>query len=138
RAGDGRGAGRPPRIARAGESGERAAALRPERLPACWRRSKSMRFPIHTATDMISWQLRNWWRGNARSPSVLMLEPLHTCNLACIGCSPERYNGDLKDRLSLADCLEAVDQAGAPVVSICGGEPTIYPELPELVDAIIA
>ena len=67
-----------------------------------------------------------------------MLEPLHTCNLACLGCSPERYSGDLKDRLSLAQCLEAVDEAGAPVVSICGGEPTIYPELPELVDAIIA
>ena len=67
-----------------------------------------------------------------------MLEPLHTCNLACIGCSPERYNGELKDRLSLADCLQAVDEAGTPVVSICGGEPTVYPELAELVEAIIA
>ena len=97
-----------------------------------------MRFPIHIATDMMKWQLRNWWRGNARYPSVLMLEPLHTCNLACLGCSPERYSGDLKDRLSLAQCLEAVDEAGAPVVSICGGEPTIYPELAELIDAIVA
>jgi len=70
--------------------------------------------------------------------SVLMLEPLHTCNLACLGCSPERYSGDLKDRLSLEQCLEAVDEAGTPVVSICGGEPTIYPELPELVAGIIA
>ncbi|HZR79530.1 MAG TPA: adenosyl-hopene transferase HpnH [Candidatus Binatia bacterium] len=97
-----------------------------------------MRFPLHIATDMMKWQLKNWWRGNERYPYVLMLEPLHTCNLACIGCSPERYNGDLKDRLSLAQCLESVDESGAPVVSICGGEPTIYPELPELVDAIIA
>jgi hopanoid biosynthesis associated radical SAM protein HpnH len=97
-----------------------------------------MRFPIHIATDMMRWQLDNWWRGNRRYPYVLMLEPLHTCNLACIGCSPERYNGDLRDRLSPGQCLEAVDQAGAPVVSICGGEPTIYPELVELVEAIIA
>ncbi|MBI3782716.1 MAG: radical SAM protein, partial [Deltaproteobacteria bacterium] len=97
-----------------------------------------MRFPMHITTDMMKWQLRNWWRGNQRYPYVLMLEPLHTCNLACLGCSPERYNGDLKDRLSLAQCLEAVDECGAPVVSICGGEPTIYPELPELVDAVIA
>src|SRR5215510_8729273 len=97
-----------------------------------------MRFPRHIVTDMLTWQAKNWWRGVQRYPYVLMLEPLHTCNLACIGCSPERYNGDLKDRLSLADCLQAVDEAGAPVVSICGGEPTIYPELSELVEGIIA
>ena len=97
-----------------------------------------MRFPLHITTDMMKWQLHNWWRGNQRYPYVLMLEPLHTCNLACLGCSPERYNGELKDRLSLQDCLQAVDEAGAPVVSICGGEPTIYPELPELVESIIA
>lgn len=97
-----------------------------------------MRFPLHILTDMMRWQARNWWRGNSRYPLVLMLEPLHTCNLACLGCSPERYSGDLKDRLPLADCLQAVDESGAPVVSICGGEPTIYPELPELIDGIIA
>lgn len=97
-----------------------------------------MRFPAHIMTDMVKWQVKNWWRGHARYPSVLMLEPLHTCNLACLGCSPERYSGDLKDRLTLQQCLGAVDDAGAPVVSICGGEPTIYPELPELVEAIIA
>ena len=97
-----------------------------------------MRFPLHITTDMLRWQLKNWRQGNQRYPYVLMLEPLHTCNLACLGCSPERYNGELKDRLSLAQCLQAVDEAGAPVVSICGGEPTIYPELPELIEAIIA
>lgn len=97
-----------------------------------------MRFPMHVVTDMIKWQLKNWWRGNSRYPYVLMLEPLYTCNLACVGCSPERYSGDLKDRLSLDACLQAVDEAGTPVVSICGGEPTIYPELPELIDGIIA
>jgi len=97
-----------------------------------------MRFPIHIATDMMRWQLTNWWRGAARIPYVLMLEPLHTCNLACIGCSPERYSGDLKDRLPVSECLAAVEQSGAPVVSICGGEPTVYPEIVELVDEIIA
>ena len=97
-----------------------------------------MRFPMHIATDMMRWQVKNWWRATSAFPVVLMLEPLHTCNLACLGCSPERYNGDLRDRLSLEQCLEAVDESGAPVVSICGGEPTIYPELSELVEAIIA
>ena len=97
-----------------------------------------MRFPLHIATDMMKWQLKNWAQGNQRYPYVLMLEPLHTCNLACLGCSPERYNGDLKDRLPLEKCLQAVEDSGAPVVSICGGEPTIYPELAELVEGIIA
>jgi hopanoid biosynthesis associated radical SAM protein HpnH len=97
-----------------------------------------MRFPMHIATDMMKWQLKNWWRGNARVPVVLMLEPLHTCNLACVGCSPERYSGDLKDRLPLSKCFEAVEDSGAPVVSVCGGEPTVYPEIAELVDGIIA
>ncbi|MFN8544968.1 MAG: adenosyl-hopene transferase HpnH [Candidatus Binatia bacterium] len=97
-----------------------------------------MRFPLHVATDMMKWQVRNWWAGNARVPVVLMLEPLHTCNLACVGCSPERWSGELKDRLPLAKCLEAVDDCGAPVVSICGGEPTVYPEIVELVEGVIA
>src|SRR5262250_3705998 len=96
-----------------------------------------MRFPLHIATDMMRWQLRNWWAGNARVPVVLMLEPLHTCNLACIGCSPERYSGDLRHRLPLSKCFEAVDDCGAPVVSICGGEPTVYPEIVELVDGVV-
>jgi hopanoid biosynthesis associated radical SAM protein HpnH len=97
-----------------------------------------MRFPLHLATDMVKWQLTNKLRGNPRYPIVLMLEPLYACNLACIGCTPERHTGDLKDRLSLADCLQAVDECGAPVVSICGGEPTMYPEIVELIDGTIA
>jgi hopanoid biosynthesis associated radical SAM protein HpnH len=97
-----------------------------------------VRFPVHIATDMMKHQFKNWMRGNARYPFVLMLEPLHTCNLSCLGCSPERWNGDLKDRLTVDECLEAVDEADTPVVSICGGEPTVYPELAPLVDQIIA
>lgn len=96
-----------------------------------------MRFPLHVATDMMTWQLANWWRGNARVPVVLMLEPLHTCNLACVGCSPERWSGDLRNRVPLSGCFEAIDECGAPMVSICGGEPTVYPEIVELIEGII-
>ena len=63
-----------------------------------------------------------------------MLEPLYTCNLACVGCAVERHTGKLKDRLPLELCLQAVDECGAPAVSLCGGEPTIYPELPDLIE----
>jgi len=97
-----------------------------------------MRFPLHISTDMIANQVRNALKGNPRFPYVLMLEPLYTCNLACIGCAIERHTGKLKDRLPVPTCLEAVEQSQAPVVSICGGEPTLYPELPELVEEIIA
>jgi hopanoid biosynthesis associated radical SAM protein HpnH len=96
-----------------------------------------MRFPVHMLTDNVQHQVKNAIRGNKRYPFVLMLEPLYTCNLACIGCAIERHTGKLKDRLPLEKCLEAVDISQAPTVSICGGEPTIYPELPQLVDEII-
>jgi hopanoid biosynthesis associated radical SAM protein HpnH len=96
-----------------------------------------MRFRTHITTDMIRHQLRNALAGKRRYPFVLMLEPLYTCNLACIGCAVERHTGKLKDRLPLSACLKAVEDTGAPAVSICGGEPTVYPELPELVAGII-
>ena len=58
-----------------------------------------MRFPLHITTDMIGYQVRQAMRGNRRYPFVLMLEPLYTCNLACIGCATERHTGKLQDRL---------------------------------------
>ncbi len=97
-----------------------------------------MRFPLHVTTDVIKQQIRQGLKGNTRYPFVLMLEPLYTCNLACLGCSIERHTGKLEDRLTLEQCLKAVDDSGAPGVSICGGEPTIYPELKELMEGIIA
>lgn len=65
-----------------------------------------------------------------RFPLVLMLEPLHTCNLTCTGCGRIReYESTISQRLSLEKCLGAVDECGAPIVSICGGEPMLYPEI---------
>jgi hopanoid biosynthesis associated radical SAM protein HpnH len=97
-----------------------------------------MRFPLHITTDSIKHQIHNGLiKGQKRYPFVLMLEPLYTCNLACIGCAIERHTGKLKDRLPVETCLQAVEDSGAPIVSICGGEPTVYPELPELINGII-
>jgi hopanoid biosynthesis associated radical SAM protein HpnH len=96
-----------------------------------------MRFPLHITTDMVGYQIRRSIQGRSRYPFVLMLEPLYTCNLACVGCSTERHTGKLADRLPVELCLRAVEQCGAPSVSICGGEPTLYPELKALVDGII-
>jgi hopanoid biosynthesis associated radical SAM protein HpnH len=73
-----------------------------------------------------------------RFPLVLMLEPLHACNLTCTGCGRIReYEATITQRLPLEECLAAVDECGAPMVSICGGEPMMYPQIGELVAGIL-
>ncbi len=75
---------------------------------------------------------------NKRFPLVLMLEPLHTCNLTCTGCGRIReYESTITQKLSLQQCLDAAAECGAPIVSICGGEPMLYPELGPLVKKLI-
>jgi hopanoid biosynthesis associated radical SAM protein HpnH len=75
---------------------------------------------------------------NKRFPLVLMLEPLHTCNLTCTGCGRIReYESTITQKLSLQQCLDAVHECGAPIVSICGGEPMLYPDLGPLVTKLI-
>jgi hopanoid biosynthesis associated radical SAM protein HpnH len=77
--------------------------------------------------------------GNGRYPLVLMLEPLFRCNLACAGCGKIDYPDEiLNKRLSVAECLEAVDECGAPVVSIPGGEPLLHKEIDHIVAGIVA
>jgi len=78
-------------------------------------------------------------RGEKRYPLVLMLEPLFQCNLACAGCGKIDYPKEvLQQRMSVADALRAVDECGAPIVSIAGGEPLIHHELPQIVEGIVA
>lgn len=78
-------------------------------------------------------------KGEKRFPLAMMLEPLFQCNLACAGCGKIDYPKDiLQKRLSVEQALNAVDECGAPVVSIPGGEPLIHKELPEIVRGIIA
>jgi hopanoid biosynthesis associated radical SAM protein HpnH len=77
--------------------------------------------------------------GVERYPLVLMLEPLFRCNLACAGCGKIDYPAAiLNQRLSVQECLDAVDECGAPVVSIAGGEPLLHREIEEIVRGIIA
>jgi hopanoid biosynthesis associated radical SAM protein HpnH len=73
-------------------------------------------------------------RGRKHYPIVLMLEPLFRCNLACAGCGKIDYPDDiLNQRLSVAECMEAIEECGAPMVSIAGGEPLLHREMPEIV-----
>lgn len=78
-------------------------------------------------------------RRNERYPLVLMLEPLFRCNLACAGCGKIDYPEEILDkRLSYEDCMQAVDECGAPIVSIAGGEPLIHKDMPRIVEGYIA
>ncbi|MDP8984039.1 MAG: adenosyl-hopene transferase HpnH [Pseudomonadota bacterium] len=78
-------------------------------------------------------------RGDKRYPLVLMLEPLFMCNLACSGCGKIDYPKEiLQKRVSVDDALRAVDECGAPMVSIPGGEPLIHKEMPQIVAGIVA
>ncbi len=78
-------------------------------------------------------------RGEQRYPLVLMLEPLFQCNLACAGCGKIDYPKEvLQKRMSVEDALRAVDECGAPIVSIAGGEPLVHHEMPQIVAGIVA
>src|SRR3954447_24411133 len=97
-----------------------------------------MRFPLSLTTSMAGYIVKKKLARTKRFPLVLMLEPLHACNLTCTGCGRIReYSQTIKEKLSVEECLESVDEAGAPIVSICGGEPMIYPEIGALVRGIL-
>jgi hopanoid biosynthesis associated radical SAM protein HpnH len=98
-----------------------------------------MSIPLIQQYRIGKYLLRQKLSGRKRYPLVLMLEPLFQCNLACAGCGKIDYEKDiLQRRMSVADALSAVDDCGAPVVSIPGGEPLIHKELPQIVAGIVA
>jgi hopanoid biosynthesis associated radical SAM protein HpnH len=95
--------------------------------------------PLRQKIAVGAYVVRQTLAGRKRYPLVLMLEPLFRCNLACAGCGKIDYPDKiLNQRLSVDECLEAVDSCGAPVVSIAGGEPLLHRELPQVVKGIIA
>ena len=98
-----------------------------------------MSIPLLQKVRVGSYIFRQHFSGNKRYPLALMLEPLFRCNLACNGCGKIDYPDPiLNQRLSLEECLEAVDECGAPVVSIAGGEPLLHKEMPQIVKGIMA
>ncbi len=98
-----------------------------------------MAIPLLQMARVGAYVLRNELAGRRRYPLVLMLEPLFRCNLACAGCGKIDYpDAILNQRLSVAECLAAVDECGAPVVSIAGGEPLLHKEIDAIVAGIVA
>ena len=97
-----------------------------------------MGIPAKQAARIGAYVLKQHLSGRARYPLVLMLEPLFRCNLACSGCGKIDYPDDiLNQRLSFEECMQAIDECGAPCVSIAGGEPLLHREMPEIVKGYI-
>ncbi|MST00470.1 MAG: DUF3463 domain-containing protein, partial [Pedosphaera sp.] len=93
-----------------------------------------MRFPLALTAKIASHIVKHKLLRTPKFAMVLQLEPLHTCNLTCTGCGRIReYSTSLKDMVPLEQCLAAAQDCDAPMVSICGGEPLIYPKIEELV-----
>jgi hopanoid biosynthesis associated radical SAM protein HpnH len=98
-----------------------------------------MSVPISQMWTVASYVLTQRLRGRKRYPLVLMLEPLFRCNLACAGCGKIQYPAQiLKKHLTVEQCLAAVEECGAPMVSIPGGEPLMYPDISRLVKELVA
>lgn len=98
-----------------------------------------MAIPLLQILRVGSYVLRQRLSGRRRYPLALMLEPLFRCNLACAGCGKIDYPDPiLNQRLSVDECLAAVDECGAPVVSIAGGEPLLHRDMPAIVAGIVA
>ena len=94
---------------------------------------------MHQALRVGAYVVGQHLRRVKRYPLVLMLEPLFRCNLACAGCGKIDYpDAILNQRLSVDKCLEAVDECGAPVVVVAGGEPLLHREIEQIVEGIIA
>ena len=93
-----------------------------------------MAVPIIQQARVGAYIMKQRLMGVDKYPLVLMLEPLFRCNLACPGCGKIDYEKDvLNKRLSSEQCLQAVDECGAPIVSIPGGEPLIHKEIKQIV-----
>jgi hopanoid biosynthesis associated radical SAM protein HpnH len=98
-----------------------------------------MAVPLNQALRVGAYVLKQHLIGRKRYPLVLMLEPLFRCNLACAGCGKIDYPAEiLNQRLSVEQCMEAVDECGAPVVVIAGGEPLLHREIAQIVEGAIA
>ena len=98
-----------------------------------------MAIPFFKEMRLGAYLLKQKVLGRKRYPLVLMLEPLFRCNLACIGCGKIDYpDAILNRRMSVQECLDAVDECGAPMVAIPGGEPLIHKEIGEIVTGIVA
>lgn len=99
---------------------------------------KPAKRPLELSFRLAWYMLKNRMQGRQRFPLVTMLEPLEMCNLACVGCGRIReYQSVLDKMMPVEVALNAVKESGAPIVSIAGGEPTIHPQIDQIIKRLI-
>lgn len=97
-----------------------------------------MSLPLRQAVRVGAYVLKNKLRGRKKYPLLVEMEPLFACNLACPGCGKIQHPTEiLRKRLSPQECVSAMDECGAPMVSIAGGEPLLHPQISEIVEAML-
>lgn len=97
-----------------------------------------MAVPVSQVATVAKYALSNTIKGRKRYPLVMMLEPLFQCNLACSGCGKIQYGKEILDiKMPKEKAWAALEECGAPVVSIAGGEPLLHPEMPEMVEGFV-
>ena len=94
--------------------------------------------PLELSTRLAWYMLSNRLKGRKRFPLVTMLEPLEMCNLACVGCGRiHEYKPVMDKMMSVEECIRAVEESGAPLVSVAGGEPTIHPKIDQILNELV-
>ncbi len=94
--------------------------------------------PVQQKIAVAKYIASKKFKGEDKYPLVLELEPLLQCNLACAGCGKIQHPTDiLRRRLSVEECIAAVEECGAPMVSIAGGEPLIHDQMPQIVEELV-
>src|SRR5665213_2990195 len=98
-----------------------------------------MAVQLKQAAVVGSYLIKQKLKGRKKFPITLMLEPLFRCNLACVGCGKIQHPVEvLRKHLSPEECFRAVDECGAPVVAIPGGEPLLHPQIDQIVEGLVA
>ena len=97
-----------------------------------------MAVPMREAVKVGAYVAKQRLRKNDKFAVVLQLEPLYMCNLACAGCGKIQHTDEiLQRRLTVQQCIDAVEECGAPMVSIAGGEPLVHKEIDKIVQALV-
>jgi len=97
-----------------------------------------MAIPLRQSLRVAAYVAKQRLRGKAKFALVLQLEPLYQCNLECAGCGKIQHPNDiLRRRMTVQQCIDAVEECGAPMVSIAGGEPLVHQEIDQIVKALV-
>ncbi|HYZ56795.1 MAG TPA: adenosyl-hopene transferase HpnH [Streptosporangiaceae bacterium] len=97
-----------------------------------------MALPLHLTVKLGTYLVKQKLRGADKFPLIMELEPLFACNLKCGGCGKIQHPASLlKQRMPVEQAIAAVEECGAPMVSIAGGEPLMHPQIDEIVRELL-